>query len=270
MKAGDAATCVVRVRGQLDDHWADWLGMVTLKRHTGGTTTLTGTVADQAQLHGLLSGLRDMGVDLLELRVDKSEGDQLQPETPDAALRHPLHTPRLTLRAATADDADRTWTYRQRAEVNQWLTECPDAFDGYRSFVNEPDRLATTVIIELHEGLVVGDLLLRRHDAWAHTAVGAHAVVREVELGWVLDPAHYGRGYTTEAVTELLRYCFADLDVHRVTAGCFADDETSWRLMERIGMRREAHARRNALHRSGRWLDSFTYALLADDWAGSH
>jgi RimJ/RimL family protein N-acetyltransferase len=85
-------------------------------------------------------------------------------------------------------------------------------------------------------------------------------------VGWALDPVHEGHGYATEAVRELLRYCFEELHVHRVIANCFADNDASARLMERVGMRRETYAVREALHRSGRWLDSLVYAMLDDEW----
>jgi RimJ/RimL family protein N-acetyltransferase len=68
-------------------------------------------------------------------------------------------------------------------------------------------------------------------------------------------------------VRELLRHCFEDLGVRRVTANCFLGNDTSWRLMERVGMRRELHAVRESRHRSGRWLDTVGYAVLADEWS---
>ena len=92
---------------------------------------------------------------------------------------------------------------------------------------------------------------------------------KQAELGWVLDPAHTGHGYATETVRELLRFCFRELGVHRVTANCFLANDTSWRLMERVGMRRETHAVRESLHRSGRWLDIVGYAILEDEVAPS-
>ena len=67
---------------------------------------------------------------------------------------------------------------------------------------------------------------------------------------------------------ELLRVCFDELGLRRVTADCFAANEASWRLMERVGMRREVHTLRESLHRSGEWLDGLGYALLADEWRG--
>jgi RimJ/RimL family protein N-acetyltransferase len=79
----------------------------------------------------------------------------------------------------------------------------------------------------------------------------------------VLDPSATGRGYATEAVRELVRICFEELGLRRVVATCFAENEPSWRLMERVGMHRELHAVRDALHRSGEWCDTYRYALLA-------
>lgn len=51
-----------------------------------------------------------------------------------------------------------------------------------------------------------------------------------------------------------------------MTAACFAANEASWRLMERVGMRRETHAVRESLHRSGQWLDGLGYANLAEEY----
>jgi hypothetical protein len=63
----------VKVTGHLDDHWAVWLGDWTLQRDSDGTTTLDGEVEDQAQLHGLLTSLRDIGTTLLSVETDTAE-----------------------------------------------------------------------------------------------------------------------------------------------------------------------------------------------------
>lgn len=181
-----------------------------------------------------------------------------------------LHTERLTLRPATGDDAAPTWRYRLLETVNQWLTGCPADLDGYRKLFSDPARLATTVVVTLdHDGTtpIIGDFMLRRGDAWAQLDVADKAHDTQAELGWVLDPEYTGYGYATEAVHELLRYCFQDLGVRRVTADCFLGNDASWRLMERVGMRRELHAIRESLHRSGRWLDTVGYAILEEEWS---
>jgi hypothetical protein len=63
------ATYEIRVAGHLDDHWAAMFGDLTLVRLPDGTTSLTGLVVDQAQLHGLLTRIRDIGVPLLMVRT---------------------------------------------------------------------------------------------------------------------------------------------------------------------------------------------------------
>jgi RimJ/RimL family protein N-acetyltransferase len=268
MKTATATTTYeITVDGHLDDHWSAWLGELDMTRADDGTTTITVPVADQAQLHGVLAGLRDIGVVLTELRI-RSDADDGCP----SVLDRPLRTERLTLRPATVDDTEATWRFRQLPEVNEWLTGCPPDLDGYRVLFSEPARLANTVVITLGHGddaPVIGDFMLRREDAWAQTDVADQARGMQAELGWTIDPVYQGHGYATEAVRELLRYCFEDLGVRRVIANCFLDNETSWRLMERVGMRRELHAVRESLHRSGRWLDAVSYAILRDEWTPS-
>jgi RimJ/RimL family protein N-acetyltransferase len=177
----------------------------------------------------------------------------------------PVRTARLTLRPARTTDLEATWRFRRDEEVSRWLTAWPASLDEYRTRFEDPGRLASTLVVEL-DGLVIGDLQLAVSDGWAQQEVAARARGVEAELGWVLDPAYAGRGYATEAVQGLLRLCFEELGLRRVTAGCFADNVASWRLMERVGMRRELHTVRESLHRTQGWLDGFGYALLADEW----
>jgi RimJ/RimL family protein N-acetyltransferase len=258
-------TYAIRVHGHLDDHWSAWLGEPDMTRENDGTTTITAVIADQAQLHGVLAGLRDIGAVITELRTTPEPV-----RTCRSVLERPLHTERLTLRSATSEDAEGTWTYRRLKSVNEWLTGCPADLDGYRNLFTERARLATTVIVTLgHDAAAptIGDFMLRREDAWAQLDVAGQAHNTQAELGWVLDPDHTGHGYATEAVRELLRYCFQDLGLRRITAYCFLDNDTSLSLMERVGMRRELHAVRESLHRSGQWLDTVGYAILKDDWS---
>lgn len=252
-----------RVGGHLDDHWSSVLAGLALTHGSDGTSTLTGPVADQSQLHGVLARLRDLGAPLLAVRaLPPSVGGVTDPL---AALTWPKRTERLLLRPARPEDAEVTWGFRRLESVCRWITEVPTSEESYRVTFTDPARLATTIVIEL-EGEVIGDLMLRVDDAWAQKEVVDQARATQAELGWVLDPSFAGNGYATEAVRELLRVSFDELGLRRVTAVCFADNEASWRLMERVGMRRELHAVADALHRSGDWLDTFGYALLRSEW----
>lgn len=180
-------------------------------------------------------------------------------------LSWPVRTERLSIRPATADDADATWAYRRLESVAHWMTSWPQDRQEYAERFADPDRLAKTLVIEA-DGRIIGDLMLAPEDPWAQTEVRDRAAGVQAEIGWCLDPAYAGRGLATEAVAALLDVCFDGLGLRRVLPNCFADNGASRRLMERLGMRQEVHTVRESLHRSGEWLDAMSYALLADEW----
>ncbi len=181
----------------------------------------------------------------------------------------PVRTERLSLRPAVEADLEATWRIRRIETVGRWLTSAPASREEYRAKFEDPERLAKTLVIEL-DGVVIGDLMLAIEDGWSQSEVEAQAQGVQAELGWCLHPEHEGRGYATEAVQALIRFCFEDLGLRRVRANCFADNAASWRLMERLGMRREFYTVRETLHRSAGWLDGIGYALLADEWRDQH
>jgi hypothetical protein len=67
-------TYAIRVNGHLDDHWSAWLGGLQMTRDADGATTVTVQAADQAQLHGVLAGLRDIGAVIIGLRTTGPSG----------------------------------------------------------------------------------------------------------------------------------------------------------------------------------------------------
>jgi RimJ/RimL family protein N-acetyltransferase len=179
----------------------------------------------------------------------------------------PVRTDRLLIRRVTPDDAAAVWRYRQLADVYDWITTAPADSAAFEEYFVDPARQAVTLAVE-QDGVVIGDLYLHVEDAWAQTEVIQAAQSVQAEIGYVFDPEYGGRGLATEAVAGMLVICFEHLGLRRVVANCFADNTPSWRLMERLGMRREAHAVSESRHRSGRWLDGYSYALLAEEWRG--
>ena len=66
----------IRIKGHLDDRWADWFEGLTITLEDNGDTLLTGPVVDQAALHGLLRKVRDLGIPLLSInRVEPGQAD---------------------------------------------------------------------------------------------------------------------------------------------------------------------------------------------------
>jgi len=180
-------------------------------------------------------------------------------------LDWPVLTDRLVIRRATPEDLEATWAFRRRPDVTRWMGGAPRTLEEYAQGYLEPKRMAETLVVE-HDGTVIGDLTVEIRDGWAQEEVAEQARGTVAELGWVLDPDRGGHGFATEAVRALLGICFDGLGLRRVVALCFADNEPSWRLMERVGLRREGLHLRESLHRDRGWIDSCAYALLAEEW----
>ena len=185
----------------------------------------------------------------------------------------PVQTARLQIRPLEDADLPAVWGFRKLPDVSRWLGRAPQTQQAFNETYSDPRRRATTLVIELldpQDGspTIVGDLMVKIEDAWAQAEVANAAQDTVAELGWVIAPSHSRRGYALEAVSAVIDICFGTLALRRVHAGCFAANEPSWRLMERLGMRREEYSRGSALHRSGEWMDGMNYGLLADEWPG--
>ena len=94
------------------------------------------------------------------------------------------------------------------------------------------------------------------------------------ELGYIFNPAYQNQGYATEAAAALLRHGFAHWGIHRVTAHCNPENTASWRVMEKIGLRREGFFRKNIFFQRDEnnnplWLDTFEYAGLREEFTSA-
>lgn len=173
----------------------------------------------------------------------------------------PSSTDRLRLRLHRPDDLDWMVSVSSRPEVARFLLEGP--WSETRAAEVLDKRLARTdldgeegavALIVEHDGSPIGDISLWLTDRERRTA----------EIGWVLDPAHTGRGFGREAVRAALALGFDHGRLHRVVAQMDARNTRSARLADAVGMRREAHFRQDFWCK-GEWTDSFVYAVLASD-----
>ncbi len=177
---------------------------------------------------------------------------------------YPIETERLLLRPFTRGDLDEVFAYRSRADVCRYLFDEPmtretcaetiQARVGQLSLEQDGDRIVLAVVVrETVELVGEVSLILRSADA------------RQGEIGYILHPRAQGHGYATEAAGALLRLGFEGARMHRIHARCHAPNLPSARVMERLGMRREAHFRHHALTK-GTWDEEFIYAILDDEW----
>jgi RimJ/RimL family protein N-acetyltransferase len=93
------------------------------------------------------------------------------------------------------------------------------------------------------------------------------------EIGYVFNSEYWGRGYAAEACRKVLEYGFMRLGAHRIAAMCNPRNKASWRLMERLNMRREGHLLKNIFFKRDKagnplWIDTYEYAILSEEWLG--
>lgn len=175
---------------------------------------------------------------------------------------YPIRTKRLILRPVQADDADAMFAYRQREDVCRFLLHPPQTFEqvatraaNSRSELTDEGQVLTLAVVEQETGAFVGDVVLMYHSREQ----------RAGEIGYVLNPDHAGKGYATEAGAALLRLGFDELGLHRMTGRLDARNTASARVLEKLGMRREAHFVENEFIK-GEWTDELVYAVLAKEW----
>ncbi|UYO00643.1 MAG: GNAT family N-acetyltransferase [Devosia sp.] len=179
-------------------------------------------------------------------------------------LNYPVMTERLRLRPFTRGDVDAVFGYRGREDVARYLFDPPLSREECALAVQQ--RVTQTDLVEEGDRII---LAVERADDRA--LVGEVSLIwrsqeaRQGELGWIFHPDFQGNGYASEASRCMLATAFGPADLHRVFARCDARNEPSWRLMERLGMRREAHFREHGLFKGG-WDEEFYYAILRRDW----
>ena len=88
---------------------------------------------------------------------------------------------------------------------------------------------------------------------------------RQATIGITLAHGFHGKGFAMEAAATLLNYAFEELGLHRVRADTDPQNTAAWRLLERLGMRREAHLKQS-LWFKGQWADEYFYAILERQW----
>jgi RimJ/RimL family protein N-acetyltransferase len=187
---------------------------------------------------------------------DLQSGSGLHPE-------YPIRTDRLVIRAWCHDDLDVYHRLFSDPEVARYhyfepldYEDARAKLDGLRSELTEPGHWINLAVESAASGEIVGGVGI----GWISD------VHHQADIGYSLLPAHQGHGYATEAATAMVDLAFSGLDAHRVVGRLDARNTASARVLERLGMRREAHLIENEWVK-GEWTDEFSYAVLADEWA---
>jgi RimJ/RimL family protein N-acetyltransferase len=179
-------------------------------------------------------------------------------------LAGPIETERLLLRPFVAEDFDAVFAMQSRPDVARYLywdardeDEVRDALEkkvAGTAIRSEGDAVFLAAVLT-STGELVGDMVL-------HLLSQEHSTA---EIGFMVHPDHQGHGYATEAARPLLKLAFEDVQVHRVIGRVESRNVASARVLEKLGMRREAHLIENEFVK-GEWQSELVYAMLNSEW----
>ena len=174
----------------------------------------------------------------------------------------PIETERLVIRPYIEDDLDGLFALQSDPEVVRWLYDEPRTRAETRDSLErkmqsaveqEDDWLSAAVTLD---GTFIGDVAF-------HWVSEQH---KTAEVGYMIDPRYQGRGFATEAVTPFVDWAFAQ-GFHRVIGRLEARNVASGRVLEKLGMRKEAVLVENEWVK-GEWQSEAVYAILDREWHG--
>jgi RimJ/RimL family protein N-acetyltransferase len=170
----------------------------------------------------------------------------------------PILTDRLRLRPFRLEDEAAVHGYTSDPEVTRYTSWEPHTraqtnarLRGWIAGVETSIHLA---IESREQSAVIGWTGFVSIDAQRQTGI----------FGYLLSRAWWGQGYATEAARGLINWGFTNLNLHRVVAECSVENLPSIKILEKLGMRREAHFRKNIM-KDGQWRDTYLYALLKEE-----
>jgi len=177
-----------------------------------------------------------------------------------------LKTPRLLLREFEEEDLLQVHEYLSDPEVFLYMiggsADQQQSKESIRKIIearSEKPRLDYSLVVTLNEkGRVIGGSRVRVLDPTLNLV---YRLLGQAYIGFWLNRRFWGQGYGIEVAKALLSFGFDGLRLHRIFAWCDAENVSSARILDKIGMRREGVLVKNWMVR-GNWRDAFLYAML--------
>lgn len=173
----------------------------------------------------------------------------------------PILTDRLVIRKLAVTDTNDFFKYRSLPVVYKFQSFKPKDKKEVEEFfcrVSELPNMQNTwfqlAVCIRESNRLIGDIGIHFLEDNAQT-----------EIGYTLAPAFQGQGYAAEAMHAVINYLFTDLSKHRIIASVDPKNKQSIRLLDKLGMRKEAHFVKS-LKIDGLWCDDCIYALLNEEW----
>jgi len=175
-----------------------------------------------------------------------------------------LETKRLILRKFRPDDLDAFYSFLCRPENSIYSYYWPNSVDETRRFISESIKKA--------EGAPCEDFQYAAVLKAGNILIGSCNFVLsgDSNMGWIVNCEYWNQGYGTEMARAMLDLGFLELGLPRIIACCDAENAASFRIMEKIGMRREGlypECRRAHKCSDRKLSDEVVYTISRDEWA---
>ncbi|HDR3652438.1 TPA: GNAT family N-acetyltransferase [Bacillus anthracis] len=166
-----------------------------------------------------------------------------------------IEAERLLIRKFEFKDWEAVHEYTSDSNVMKYIPEGVFTEEDTRNFVNKNmgENAKNFPVILIDENILIGHIVF-------HKYFGDHTY----EIGWIFNPKYYNKGYASEAAQATLKYGFKEMKLHRIIATCQPENTASYRLMDKIGMRREGYFRKCIPHEN-EWWGEYYYAILEEE-----
>ncbi|MBN2086672.1 MAG: GNAT family N-acetyltransferase [Anaerolineales bacterium] len=172
-----------------------------------------------------------------------------------------IETARLLVRRFSPEDYTDLFEYLSEPAVYVFEPGKPISIDEAKAMSLERSRGSDFLAVELKDiKKMIGHLYFKQAEpAWLQTW----------ELGYIFNPKYQRQGYGSEAAAALTAYGFEHFNIHRIMARCNPQNTASWKLLDKVGFKREGHFRSYGFVHADEngapiWTDAYEYSLLRD------
>lgn len=171
-----------------------------------------------------------------------------------------ITTERLIIRKFEFEDWQDVYEYISNSNVMKYIPEGVFTEEETKEFINrnKGDAAEKFPVVLKNEKVVIGHIAFFKY-------FGEHTY----EIGWVFNPKYYNKGYASEAAQAVLKFGFEEMKLHRIIATCQPENIPSYRVMEKIGMRREGYFKK-CIPSGNEWWDEYYYAMLEEEWESNN
>ncbi|WP_100407625.1 GNAT family N-acetyltransferase [Bacillus solitudinis] len=167
-----------------------------------------------------------------------------------------IKTKRLLIREFEFKDWEAVYEYTSDIDVMKYMPEGVFTEEDTKKFVNKNigDNAEKFPVVTIDGNKTIGHIVF-------HKYFGDHTY----EIGWIFNRIYQNKGYAYEAAQAILEFGFEKMNLHRIIATCQPENIPSYRVMEKIGMRREGFFKK-CIPNGNEWWDEYYYAILKEEW----